>query len=137
MYIENYATCSNTYVTLRIYYENMNSEKLTEYLKIEPTRSQNKGEINNKDKNTNIQLNGWFLSSKINIDSKDCRRHIDFLTNQLLPIKDKLVNIINDGGKIDLSCYWKSKNGNGGPTLSTKQFKDLSELEIELWFDFY
>ena len=130
MYNDNYETCSNTYVTLRIYYDKMNSEKLTEYLEIEPTRFQNKGDSKTK-------INGWFLSSKENTNSKDCRRHIDYLADLLIPIKFKLKNIVNDGGKIDFSCYWKSKNGQGGPTISKKQFSKLAELEIELWFDIY
>jgi hypothetical protein len=115
----------------------MNAEKLTEYLGVNPTRFQNKGEKSKSSLNSEIEINGWFLSSKENIKSKDCRRHIDYLTHLLIPIKSKLENIIIDGGKIDVSCYWKSKNGHGGPTLSTEQFRKLSELEIELWFDIY
>ncbi len=130
MYNDNYETCSNTYVTLRIYYEKMNSEKLTEYLEIKPTGFQNKAD-------SKTTINGWFLSSKENVNSKDCRSHIDYLTNLLIPIKSKLKNIVNDGGKIDFSCYWKSKNGHGGPTISNEQFSKLAELEIELWFDIY
>lgn len=135
MYNNNYETCSKTYVTLRIYYQKINSEKLTEYLEINPTRFQNKGD--KKKNHSEIEINGWFLSSNENINSKDCRRHIDYLTDLLIPIKSKLKNIVDDGGKIDFSCYWKSKNGQGGPTLSKEQFSKLAELEIELWFDIY
>ena len=129
MYNDNYESCSETYVTLRIYIENMSSEKITEYLVLEPTRSKNA--------DNEIKFNRWFLSSKGEINSKDCRRHLDYLLDRILPLKDKIKELINDGATIDLSCYWLSKNGSGGPTLSASQFGKLAEIGIDLWFDVY
>ena len=137
MYNDDYETCSKTYVTLRIYFEKMNSHELTEHLKIVPTKFQNKGENSTDDLNVTIEHNGWFLSTEKNVKSNDFRRHIDYLSDILIPIKYKLKKIIRDGGKIDFSCYWLSKNGFGGPTLSCKQFSKLAELEIDLWFNIY
>ena len=137
MYNDNYETCSETYVTFRIYYENMNSEQLTQYLEIEPTRTQNKGDIKVNSVDSKYKSNGWFLTSKTSIKSKDCRRHIDFLLDKLLPVKKELKKISEDGGKLDFSCYWKSKDGHGGPTLSHEQFSRLAELHFDLWFDVY
>lgn len=137
MYNDEYSTCSKTYVTLRIYFDKMNSEQLSEYLEINPTKFQNVGDKSKSSLTSNIEHNGWFLSSKDFINSKDFRRHIDYLTNLLIPNKSKLKKIISEGGKIDFSCYWKSKDGHGGPTISSEQFLKLAELEIELWFDIY
>ena len=81
MYNDEYATCFKTYVTLRIYFEKMNSEELTKYLEIKPTKSQNKGERSKNNLNLKIEHNGWFLSSEESVKSKDFRRHIDCKKN--------------------------------------------------------
>lgn len=137
MYNDNYETCSRTYVTLRIYCDNIQPDKLSEYLGITPTETQTKGQKNKLLKNRTIKFNGWFLSTKDVIDSKDCRRHIDYIADKVLPMKNKLKSLIEDGSEIDLSCYWESESGQGGPTLSPQQLTKLANLGIELWFDIY
>ena len=132
MYNDNYETCSETYVTLRIYSDTKNPNELTEYLGIEPSEIQVKTQ-----KNRLIELNGWFLSSEGKVNSKDIRRHIDFLADKLLPIASKIKILIKEGLKIDISCYWVSESGQGGPTLSPQQLTKLANLGIELWFDMY
>jgi len=134
MYNDNYETCSKTYVTLRMYSDNLSPDELTEYFGIQPTKTQTKGQISKKNL---IGINGWFLTTKNIIDSKDSRRHIDYLTDKLLPVKDKLQSLISDGTKIDISCFWSSASGHGGPTLSKQQLTKLADLGIEIWFDFY
>lgn len=129
MYNDNYESCSETYVTLRIYSENMNSEKLTKYLEFEPTESQNADDEN--------KFNGWFLSTENEVKSKDCRRHFDYILDKTLPIKEKIKALIRDEAKIDLCCYWLSETGNGGPTLSESQFRKMAEIGIDVWFDTY
>lgn len=136
MYNNNYDTCEETYLTLRIYYDKITPNELTQFLGLKPTETQTKGQQNNLRKNKLIEMNAWFLSSE-NIDSKDSRRHIDYLLDILLPVKSKLKSLIEDGGNIDLCCYWKSKTGQGGPTLSQQQFFKLSDLGFDLWFDIY
>lgn len=137
MYNNQYETCSETYVTLRIYYQKINSEQLTEYLGINPTKFQNRGDKVGNALSSKIENNGWFLSTKEAIKSKDFRRHIDFLISLLIPIKPKLNEIISNGAKIDFCCYWKSNDGHGGPTISAQQFSKLAELGLDLWFDVY
>lgn len=137
MYNDYYETCSKTYVTLRIYSDKINSKKITEYLNIEPTKVFDKKDYSKNDLSSKKEFNGWFLSSEGVIDSKDFRRHLDYLLDILLPHKLKIKKIASDSVKIDFCCYWKSKDGHGGPTISSNQFLKLSELEIELWFDIY
>ena len=36
-----------------------------------------------------------------------------------------------------ISCFWGSRCGHGGPTLSARQTRRLADLELELWFDVY
>jgi hypothetical protein len=116
---------------------NKTPTEITNYLGIEPSKIQIKGELSEYKSIGTIKYNGWFLTSKNSIESNDSRKHINFLTEKLLPIKDKLKTLIIEGSEIDISCFWSSKQGHGGPTLSPKQLSDLSELGIEFWFDLY
>lgn len=137
MYNDNYETCSETYVTLRIFSEEQHPNELTEYFGIEPTKTQVKGQKNELRTNKLIERNGWFLSTEGKINSKDSRRHIDFLADKLLPINSKIKELIEKNVKMDISCYWLSETGQGGPTLSPQQLTKLADLGIELWFDIY
>ena len=137
MYNDNYETCSRTYVTLQIYCDEIEPKKLTKFLGLAPSETQTKGEKHKLFKNKKIKYNGWFLSTKAELDSKDCRRHIDFLADQLLPIKSKLKTLIDEGSRIDISCYWESSSGHGGPILSNQQLAKLTELGLDFWFDIY
>lgn len=137
MYNDNYETCFKTYVTLRIYCDYLLPEKLTEHLGIQPTNTQTKGEKFDLKSSDIVQQNGWFLTTQDIIKSKDSRRHIDYLADQLLPIKDKLNALILDGTEMDISCFWQSESGQGGPIFSQQQLSKLAELGIEIWFDFY
>ena len=137
MYNDNYETCKKTYVTLRVYCDNMQPDALTEFLGIIPTETQTKGQKNELRVNKLIERNGWFLTSENIITSKDSRRHIDYLADKLLPIKAKLKSLTQDGNKVDISCFWESESGHGGPTLSQQQLSKLADLGVELWFDIY
>jgi hypothetical protein len=137
MYDDNYETCDKTFLTLRVYCENKNPDEISSLLEIKPSSIQTKGQETDLTKKRVIKINGWFLTTEDLINSKDCRRHIDYLTSKLIPIKAKLKKLKNDGAKIDITCFWTSKDGHGGPTLSQKQFLELAELEIDFWFDIY
>lgn len=38
---------------------------------------------------------------------------------------------------MDISVYWDSEAGHGGPTLPPALLQRLGNLGIELWFDIY
>lgn len=128
-YDKKYPTCSKTYATLRIYHDKITPEEITQSLDILPTDCQLKNE--------KIKFNGWFLSSEKMVKSKDCREHIDNILNDIILKKEVIQNLIKQGALINMSCFWLSKNGQGGPTLSSNQCEKLSELKIDIWFDFY
>ena len=58
--------------------------------------------------------NAWFLSSEGRVTSRDCRRHIDWLVEQIAPHRDALRALLRDGTRADVSCFWVSASGNGG-----------------------
>ncbi|POS00575.1 uncharacterized protein DUF4279 [Flavobacterium croceum DSM 17960] len=137
MYNDNYETCAETYVTLRIYSDEQSPNELTEYLGIQPSKTHVKSQKNELQTNKSIEHNGWFLTTDGKVNSKDSRRHIDFLADKLLPINFKIKELISKGAKIDISCYWLSENGQGGPTLSPQQLSKLGSLGLDFWFDIY
>ncbi|MEK8180697.1 DUF4279 domain-containing protein [Flavobacterium buctense] len=122
-YNDNYPTCGETYATLRIYSKNSN---VVERLEIKPS-----------DTSTGVDFNGYFYSTKEILDSKDIRRHIDYLIEKFRPKIDILKKIQSEGSQIDISCYWLSKDGHGGPTLSPNQLTELGKLNVDIWFDIY
>lgn len=130
-YDENYETCSETYVTLRIYTKEINPNYVTNFFKIEPSEIIIKGE------KRKTSVNGWFLSSEKQVKSKDSRSHFDWLINIIHSKKEKIAELKKKGFDIDISCYWISMYGMGGPTLSPFQLKNLSDLNIDVFFDFY
>ncbi len=135
-YDDSYPTCNCTYASLCITLpEACDPVEFSHTIKIEPSRIQRKGEryagkINN-------WPTAWFLSSDQAIDSRDLRRHIDWLIDQLVGKEEIIHQVQVDGGKLVLSCYWVSATGYGGPILSPWTMRRLSDLGIEIWFDFY
>jgi hypothetical protein len=95
--------------------------------------------LNLKPSDTSIyeDVNGYFYSTKNVVDSKDLRRHLDYLI-EIFKNKVEILNEIQaEGNQVDLVCYWVSQNGHGGPTLSPKQIVEIGKLNIEIWFDIY
>ena len=80
---------------------------------------------------------GWFLTSEDEIDSRDVRRHIDYLLDKIEGKADSLVSIRESGGSADIMCFWVSAAGQGGPSLWPTQMAKLAELDLEIWFDIY
>ena len=132
IYDDDFDTCYETFVTLRIYTKEKNPQLITKILSIEPSSITLKGEGRK-----NNYVNGWFLSSKNFINSKDLRRHIDWIIEAIKNKKKYITNFLDEGFDIDIICYWSSKNGTGGPILSPKQLTSLSKLNIEICFEFY
>lgn len=136
-YDDNYETCEKTHASLRIYSDIISPKEITKRLGMSSTSSMEKGKPFEGDTTRKCTTNGWFIETKGIIDSKDSRRHIDYIADLLMPVKSELHKLITEDITVDISCYWLSLAGHSGPTLSPSQMKKLSELEIEVWFDVY
>jgi Domain of unknown function (DUF4279) len=140
MYDDDYGTCAETYATLLIYPVRTDPESITERLGIEPSQWQRKGgpmagSVRRPRRIAEIDL--WSLSTKGRIESRDSRRHIDWLLDQIEDKAATLRSLQAEGARIAVSCYWLSLSGHGGPTISPGQMRRLGALNIELWFDVY
>ena len=81
MYNDDYKTCSTTYATLRII--GLSPDEVTLRLGVSPTDSFARGDVRHA---ARMRHDGWFLSSKEAVDSKDVRRHLDWILDQLATV---------------------------------------------------
>lgn len=139
MYDDGYPTCARTYATLCVYPGDVDPDAVTARLGLAPSSWQRRGEASGRpDRPPRVAtLNGWFLGSRGHVDSRDSRRHVDWLLDRLEPNAEALRALQATGCRMYISCYWLSLSGHGGPTIPPPQMRRLAELDIELWFDFY
>jgi len=137
---DEYATCERASAVLRIYCGAMHPSAITSLLGVNATSQVvlgQPGRMNSLGRAPIGKLNGWFLSSEEHVESKDMRRHIDWLIAKLKPGSDALREL---QGKPDIrmsvNCIWWSRHGDGGPTLWPDQMRALADLNLECSFDF-
>lgn len=131
----DYPTCEATFATLRIYLE-VRPGEITEKLWLQPTRTARRGD-QPPGRRVPFPVTSWLLSSKDVVESLDLEKHLDWIITKLEPRADALRELQNRGAKTDLFCYWQSKYGHGGPTLSPEIMKRAAALGLEIGFDVY
>jgi len=130
-YIDDYSSCEETYATLRVYHKTLPPSAVSELLNLTPDRQQELGD------SLKPPINGWFLSSMGKVDSLDSRHHIDYLLDHIRGKEDDFKKLLADGFNYDISNFWVSSTGNGGPTLSPRQMGTLADLGIDVHWDIY
>lgn len=134
-FIHDFSSCERCYATLCIYHQDKSPEEVTNALSTQPTRQQKVGEKLRKNKT--VDLNGWFLTTKDEIDSKDVRAHIWDLIKKIEGKGDVLKDMIDQGYVMRMTCLWESASGNGGPIVDVRTMAALSTLQIDLDFDIW
>ena len=134
--VSDYPTCERTYATLRIYPESLDPSEVTARLGIEPSDWQRRGE-SRRPGSRPAKLHGWFLTTEGAMDSCDVRKHLDWLLARVGPRADAIRALQEDGCRMDVSCFWVSRSGHGGPSVLPAQMRELARLNLELWFDVY
>ena len=134
-----YATCEETYVTLRIYPGTIEPDEVSRALGLIPTGQQMKDQPypSKRLPDRKYKLHGWFLSSEGEVESTDSQVHLDWLLQKLNGRDEALERLRLSGAETDVACFWMSANGNGGPTLSPERAGQLARLGLTLWFDIY
>jgi hypothetical protein len=133
-YDDKYPTCVETYSTLRIYSDRVEPDRITSTLGFGPTKSFKMGDERASGRRNKVH--GWFYSTEGVLESRDTRRHIDYVLNALND-KTAAVHLLqNEGCQFDICSYWLSI-GQGGPSLWPYQMARLAELKIEVWWDVY
>jgi hypothetical protein len=137
MYNDEWPTCDRTYATFRLYHADLDPEDVSTQLGLVPSATQRRGAPVPSSRGRLAPIGGWFLSTKGVIDSRDVRRHVDWLLERLAPRAATLVRYRESGYRADIFCSWYSAQGHGGPALSPPQLALLAKLELEIGFDIY
>jgi len=90
-YSDDYATCAETYATLRVYTGKIPPKQVMADLRLRPTKLLSES----KD---GLHLNGWLLSSKGTVDSLDVRRHVDWLLERIFDRRTELLALQSQPG---------------------------------------
>jgi hypothetical protein len=137
-YNDAYETCERTVVELRIYSDTVVPAEISRRLALAPSSSVTKGEVlhSRAGRQRVGQINSWILSSEENVESKDSRRHLDWLLARIGPAKDALLELHRTGEvTMYVTCIWWSALGNGGPRFWPRQLQSLGDLQLELEMD--
>jgi len=139
-YVDNYETCERTLAELRIYSNVIAPTEISRRLGLRPSSSVEKGQVPavTRTGRSNVgQTNSWILSSDGKMTSRDARRHLDWLLDQLEPVKAELV-VLQDTNDVQMHvmCIWWSAFGHGGPIFWPSELLRLSALNLELEIDF-
>lgn len=126
------ASVDRTCAQLLIYPGQLHPSDVTGLLGIEPTRTVVIGERINPKSDKPGRVNGWFLSSEGLVQSKDLRRHLDWLIDTLIPAHSSLSQLqAMDGVRMYVMCPWWSSTGGGGPHFWPNQLRGLADLNLE------
>lgn len=132
---DEYPSCQATHATFRVFSNTLNPSSITDVLGVRPSESFAKGEPYGKN-GLLRRATGWLLTSRDAVKSRDTRRHIAWILEQLATKGDAVRALRKTGAEIDVSCYYVSV-GQGGPTMSAEQMSELGQLGIDVWFDVY
>jgi hypothetical protein len=124
-----------TCAQLCIYSGEIQASKVTELMCLSPSRTVTKGEASAPNSRGLVRvrtLNGWFLSSEEHVQSKDLRRHLDWVVSQLQPHAEALRFLQQQPNvRMYVSCPWWARHGGGGPSLWPEQMRALADLNLE------
>lgn len=131
-YDDAYPSCEGTCATLRIFPRALDPDEVTKRLGVEPTATQREVA---RPGAAPARLHAWLLSSEGQVDSRDLRRHLDWIVGKLAGKGPSLDALRREGAVMDVGCVWLSSQARGGPTLSTPQMQALASLGLEVWLD--
>lgn len=129
VYDDAYPTCLETYATLRVSSGHHDPAHLAARLPIS-------GMTCRLSKRRGPPIAIWRLSTQDTVQSRDTRRHVDWLLDRIEPFAIALDALRSGGAKADIFCYFVNI-GQGGPMLSPPQLQRLAALRLEIGWDVY
>jgi hypothetical protein len=137
-YDDDYGTCERSVAKLRIYGDDLDPEALTKRLGIEPSAAQRKGQVftNSPGLSRTAKVGAWFLSSEGKVESRDLRRHLDWLIAQIRGVSSELRALQDEPAVwMNIGCVWWSKHRDGGPVIGPEHMRTLADLNLECGFE--
>ncbi len=125
-----YGDSTRVYATVRLIGESLDPDAVTQVLGIFPCSTLT------GDERPSLQP-GWFLSSEGSVDSAELGRHIEYLTNQLLPVRDHFIAVCAKY-EIRPSLFCFAHNPSSASIgLDADALKDLTSLRLNYEVDLY
>jgi Domain of unknown function (DUF4279) len=133
--------------TLRFSGDRLDPKRLTDTLKVPPTKAWRKGERYFAGPHAG-ELTGrtgtWLLATDAHVESNDLNQHLDFLTRLLshstLGDKTRLTQLqavmARDGLKANVSFFWHGRPGEQPPSIPAEALKTLRAVPATIEADF-
>lgn len=124
------------YATFILRGKELDPQVVTEQLGIIPSRSFKRGDKRTEQKRWPHGF--WGLTSDERIHSTDLASHIEWVTNQLEPVRQRLLELM-DVKNIDaeISCFWILPTSHDGLSLSSELLERIASLGLKLNLDIY
>lgn len=120
--------------SLSIMSEELEPEKITEFLATQPTRCWRKGEtIATSAGYGPAAGGGWFIYS-CEVKSRSVTEHFDWLVSKVCSLAAQLVCLQNDGYWLSICCTMSSPKQLVSFTIPAKTPRSLAELGLEVDF---
>jgi hypothetical protein len=135
-YDDDYGTCKATSASFRVIHRDLNPADVTLLLGMQPTWAYKRGDSRGE-RETSAPRGIWGFSTEDMVVSRDLRRHLDMLVDQLYDKVEQLNELRSRGYQLDVFCDWIRSGGTGGPTLSPRNMAGLSRLGLKIGFEFW
>jgi len=114
----------------------LDPREVTEFLGVTPSRSFMRGE--NRTENKKWPHGYWALTSSGQIQSTDFQLHLEWLVNQLEPVKSKIIELQKKENIVgSISCFWILPTQHELLTLSSELLDRIASLKMDILFDIY
>jgi hypothetical protein len=136
---DDYPSCERTKAVFRIHCRTNTPASISTLLNIEPSDTVEVGVAKTLPSGKIGAIgavNLWMLDSENHVESKDLRRHLDWLLNEIKPAASRIGELREAGVVMDIWCVWWSSTGDGGPTIWPDQMRQIAELDLELSIGF-
>ena len=135
-YDDNYSTCKETSAAFRIIHPALDPDALSQQLGLRASWAWRKGQPHSR-RNIPSRTGIWGLDTEGILTSRDLRRHLDWLLDQLEPKAEVLQDLRVQGYTMDIFCLWCRSGGTGGPMLSPRNMIRLGALNVTIGFEFW
>src|SRR6185437_6302222 len=135
-YSDDYASCLETHATLRLYHEANKPNEVGNVLGLRPSHEHPAKEWITRPSGWASPAS-WFLESAESVQSRDLRRHLDWLMDRISDKGEALAVLRALGWRAEVNCFWVSAIGHGGPTITPSEMRVLASLDLPLTFDIY
>ena len=119
--------------------ESLDHKQVTDALGIKPDVCANRGDTKVIGKAVSVHSEGfWRIDTQGKVDSKDINDHLKFLLSLLLPHKDVILEMAQNG-ETYFDIVWKSTYlyAGTGPLIDKECLSGMSQLNAGMGFDIY